>query len=61
MSALGGGVYSIDLPECVDAEKPYFPVRPYDGLRVPFADEVFDIVFSSHVLEHIPHLPKIFE
>ena len=33
-----------------------WPVIPYDGTRIPFADQSFDYVFSSNVLEHIPHL-----
>jgi SAM-dependent methyltransferase len=32
-----------------------FPIIDYDGHHLPFANETFDIVFSSSVLEHIPH------
>jgi len=26
----------------------------YDGIRLPYEDESFDIVYSSHLLEHLP-------
>lgn len=32
-----------------------YPIIDYDGHHLPFGDETFDVVFSSSVLEHIPH------
>lgn len=37
----------------------YFPVMAYDGVQLPFQDQVFDRVFSSNTLEHIEHLPRL--
>lgn len=31
-----------------------FRFSAYDGCKVPFADRAFDLVYASHVLEHVP-------
>lgn len=56
IAAEGAIVDSIDIVETPPSVQTYFPVRVYDGRYVPFPDEHFDVVFSSNVLEHIPHL-----
>lgn len=33
-----------------------WPVIPYDGAHIPLADHSVDVVFSSNVLEHVPHV-----
>jgi SAM-dependent methyltransferase len=33
-----------------------FPLIEYDGVHIPFEDGTFDTLFSSNVLEHVPHL-----
>ena len=53
LSSWGCNVVSIDVPRKERGDQ-YFPIEEYDGIRIPFEDSSFDIVFSSNVLEHIP-------
>jgi SAM-dependent methyltransferase len=56
LSSLGFSVEAIDIENSNYAQHRVWPVTNYDGKHIPFADRHFDIVFSSNVLEHIPHL-----
>lgn len=58
IAATGADVQSIDVAEYPRSVQ-VFPVGIYDGSTIPFPDHVFDLVFSSNVLEHIPHLDAI--
>jgi SAM-dependent methyltransferase len=49
-------VSSIDVPGSNYIGNRIWPVIEYDGRRIPFEDMSFDIIFSSSVLEHIPHV-----
>jgi ubiquinone/menaquinone biosynthesis C-methylase UbiE len=53
LSQRGFEVESIDV---TSNETKVWPVRVYDGFHIPFDDNHFDLVFSSNVLEHIPHI-----
>ena len=55
-SSAGYDVVSYDLASTEYTANRKFPVRDYDGHRLPEADASADIVFSSNVLEHIPHV-----
>ncbi len=56
LAGRGYDVSAIDLPTSNLRDHRVWPVLDYDGVHVPFEDHVFDVVYSSNVLEHIPHL-----
>lgn len=55
----GFQVEAIDLAESTLGVHARFPVRVYDGHKLPFADNSFDVIFSSNVLEHIQHIDEM--
>jgi len=58
LQAQGFEVDAIDLDSSNYKAQRVFSVRDYDGHTLPFDDAAFDVVFSSNVLEHIPHLKE---
>lgn len=56
----GFDVVSIDLPASTYSEARVFPIIEYDGRRLPFRSEVFDVMLSSNVLEHVKDLQSMF-
>lgn len=52
----GYDVASFDVATSGYASQRVFPVATYDGRSLPAAAHSADIVFSSNVLEHIPHV-----
>ena len=57
LSKKGYEVDAIDVSEEADR---VWNVKIYDGDHIPHSDESFDVVFSSHTLEHIPKV-EIFQ
>lgn len=56
LSDQGFSVQAIDIEESRYHRHCVWDVVIYDGHNIPFPDESFDVIFSSNVLEHIPHL-----
>ncbi len=56
LEAKGYEVSGIDIPSSNYRSEIIWPVTEYDGHRIPFEDQTFDIIFSSNTLEHIPHV-----
>lgn len=53
-------VEALDLPSSKYKGDRVWQVNEYDGHNLPFDDNYFDVVYSSNVLEHIPHV-EIFQ
>lgn len=53
LSKLGFDVSAIDVESTNYWELMEYPVLFYDGKKIPFEDNVFDVVFSSNTLEHV--------
>lgn len=56
LNELGFTADSIDIEKGLYDDVRVWPVTVYDGKTIPFSDRTFDVVFSSNVLEHIPHV-----
>ncbi len=61
LASYGCDVHSIDLSGRSVLGKKYYVVADYDGQKIPFSDQSFDLIFSSNVLEHIESLGPVFE
>lgn len=58
ISERGFSVDALDIDSSIYAQQKVWPVTLYDGSNIPFPDDYFDVIFSSNVLEHIPHLAE---
>ncbi len=56
IASLGCTVISIDIPQSNYAMLQEWPVLIYNGEHIPLADHSVDLIFSSNVMEHIPHI-----
>lgn len=56
---LGYRVTAVDLPDSDYAAERVCQVVDYDGRSLPFADGEVDVLYSSNVLEHVPHIASI--
>ena len=56
---MGYDVDAIDLAISNLKGARIYPVLDYDGEKIPFEDNRFDVVFSSNVFEHIPHIDEL--
>jgi SAM-dependent methyltransferase len=52
----GFDVAAVDLASTEYGSQQVFPVAVYDGFTIPLMNRSVDVVFSSNVLEHIPHV-----
>lgn len=52
----GYAVSAIDVNTSRYKNAIVWDVKQYDGKKIPFDNNSFDIVYSSNVLEHIPHV-----
>jgi SAM-dependent methyltransferase len=59
IASWGCVVESIDLAGRRPWSVQYHPVGNFDGSMIPYPDACFDIVYSSHVLEHVANLSAL--
>jgi len=59
LSELGYEVSALDLRGSSYRNVRCFDIVEYDGLNIPFSDRSQEIVFSSHVLEHVVHIDEV--
>ncbi|MCX6784017.1 MAG: class I SAM-dependent methyltransferase [candidate division WWE3 bacterium] len=51
----------IDEQKTIKISKPYIQKVVADCCKTPFQDRSIDLIIASHILEHLPNLPKALE
>ena len=59
LAKLGYEVIAIDVSSSAYADERVYPICDYDGHHIPVASQSVDVVFSSNVLEHVPHIDEL--
>ncbi|HEV8331066.1 MAG TPA: class I SAM-dependent methyltransferase [Steroidobacteraceae bacterium] len=59
LSTMGHEVEAVDLAGSAYAAERIWAIRDYDGEHLPYADQTFDVVYSSNVLEHVERLRSL--
>lgn len=59
IAAAGFRVDAIDVEDSNYSGHRIYNIKNYDGNKIPYDNDMFDIVFSSNVLEHIKNLESM--
>ena len=52
-------VYAVDVEHSHNSADLHFAVQLYDSQNLPFESHLFDVIYSSNVLEHVVDLEKL--
>lgn len=59
LSGMGYEVTALDVQTSSYRDIRCFDIVEYDGINIPLPNNSYDVVFSSHVLEHVTHLDEV--